>query len=670
MNLGSFGFSSSSSKHPSEGHDDFDIEDLGLFSDENMKLAEFLQQTNKNLSPSPEFSSLGSKKIYCRHIAEKGESRLEDVTSLYDKDNIFADFLNPDDALPNNPFDDYTASKVQNDLLKEVTWNEFTKIAEELYDAKEIRLNNLHDLYLKAHKFDNSAIYTEEEYEALQKANDFIIKQMYLLYSKDTENEKILIKLIHKTKRKYQELLPTDDAPVSEDTKDHLRFILKSIIKGLTTFPNLYDTHHPEIETMLIGLDYRDTEMNSEMSKPSTNPVHSINTVVFSELQAKSAEPLDIPGLPPVGFANTASNCWANSLLHLIWAVPAYLKAYTALADIFSRRNLIISQKLKNVLTEYDECLAEQWTVPKEVSQEFREAISLMSKGKISDNPRHQCDPHDALMVLLSTYQELANTTDSTIFCKLQKTKAYIPLSECEPCVSKNAYTMMPEGNLIKETEFCASLDFELPQTGKITFNELKDNYFNNPNAILSDSAFFQVNNETKQSFRLIEERQKLTTIPEQFLITLKRFGTSEDGRLVKIYTNPEMPLTFDLNPIETEENKKQTYELVSFIEHSGNYEGGHYVHYQKINDNQWIRLDDGHRTLRSKIQIESILSGNICPESTSYLHFYVKNGNACTEKLSLENGVATDLTELNPGETTEDFEPKKKKIKVSDYLL
>lgn len=417
------------------------------------------------------------------------------------------------------------------------------------------------------------------------------------------------------------------------------------------------------------------------------------NKVGSKDLRTEEAPRLDIPGLPPVGFDNTGyCNCWANSLLHLIFSIPAYEKTYLEIAEYYSKSKISeiaeIGEKLSNVSLIYYECLSKQLTVPKDVAQEFRLALSMLSAG-IPKSPYVQCDPHEALLLMLETYQEICKEKwkDNPIFSEIKVKERFIDVGG--PSISTEIFKKMPLSKIIEETRFQAVLDFELPNQKDIDFETLKQNFFNNPEAKFSDPAIFQIGEGIINSFQKTEERQIFSKSPNQFLLSLKRFGvlimdkvdkepkSEKEVKMIKILTKTEVPLQLIMTPEETGEDRNYKYELVNFIVHIGSYEGGHYVHFRKLN-NQWIMLNDANRALVSENEITQILSGKAGDESTSYLHFYIKTevdlnpSSFETEKPSSEESepMLIDLKkDIKPIVSTKDEQKDKLKNKISSII-
>lgn len=539
----------------------------------------------------------------------------------------------------------------QDKVMNELRWSDFITQYQFLCNSNKINLHDIIELYRNGIKLKQTN-FTEEQKTILILAKKFIIDQMHLFYRKKTENEEFLLDLITRMKKIYPVLAVANAKEIG-----NLMVILNDILTGLDKFPKLSSIYLAEIQAMAASLD----ELKAQNNEPLTTSFRSINKILFPELKTKPAPQLNIPGLPPVGFDNTKyCNCWANSLLHLIITVPVYQKVYNSITSYFS--GVGIGKKLQGVLMKYKECLSDQLTVPRHVSQNFREALSQLSKGKISASPYVQCDPHDAFMILLSIFQQIEPQHDLNLFCQIKKIKSYMPVGE--PSFSDEDHKMMPENHCIEELESQASIDFELPQKQDIDFKILKQNFFNNPNASLSEPAYFQIADGIRHSFMTTEERQVFVKAPEQFMLTLKRFANTNTG-LIKINTKTQIPLEIDFTSLETGEEKKHTYELVSMIEHIGDFQGGHYIHYQKFN-NQWIKLNDARRELCSEEQIGNVLSGNSSNNGSSYLHFYVRKD---VDKNVQLNPIDADHRIKRGRSSSTENELPPKKFKISDFL-
>lgn len=388
-----------------------------------------------------------------------------------------------------------------------------------------------------------------------------------------------------------------------------------------------------------------------------------------AELRANAAAPLNVPGAPPVGFDNTGyCNCWANALLQLIFSIPAYEKTYLEIADLYAKtgspEDKEISEKLYNVFMIYHECAGRQLTVPRQVAQEFRLALNMLTP-LIPNSPYIQFDPHEALSLMLETYQRIntENWKKNPLFSELKVTQKFIDVGS--PILSTQTYTSMPDNKTLEESRFQAILDFELPKQKTIDFGILRKNFFNNPQARLSDQAYFQIGDGIINAFKKTEEQQIFAKLPNFFLLSLKRFGFEnkevikgdseftgnseavQNVELFKIMTKTDIPLQIVLTPQETGQDKNRKYELTNFIVHQGGFRGGHYIHYRKYNG-KWMMLNDAKRALISEEEIKNILAGNVAEDYTSYLHFYTKTDALQTPAVEIEKPVNEELMEMD----------------------
>lgn len=410
-------------------------------------------------------------------------------------------------------------------------------------------------------------------------------------------------------------------------------------------------------------------------------------------LNTTRAAPLNIPGVPPVGFDNSGHcNCWANALLQLIFSIPAYENTYLEIAHFYEDSEnpdeKSASDKLYTVYMLHQECIANQVTVPKEVAQEFRLALSILSPI-IPSSPYIQFDPHEAFSLMLEAYQR-RNTEkwkENPIFSELKVTQKFTPMGI--PFQSPQVYTPMPQTNTLEESRFQAVLDFELPKQKSIPFETLRQNFFNNPEAGLSDQAFFQSGEGTIQAFKKIEEQQIFAKPPSFFSLGLKRFGcevkevikinndltlnapnarhaTTQNVEMFKITTKTEIPLRITFTAKETGQEKDYSYELANFIVHQGGFQGGHYIHYRKFNG-QWIMLNDAKRALVSENEINDILFGNVAEDYTSYLHFYNQVEVDPTPPLETEQPMQIDEQATNVIKNMTNMYKKRKTIGESN---
>ena len=91
---------------------------------------------------------------------------------------------------------------------------------------------------------------------------------------------------------------------------------------------------------------------------------------------------------------------------------------------------------------------------------------------------------------------------------------------------------------------------------------------------------------------------------PKYMTFYLKRF-INADGRYIKNSKSIDIPLNIKIN--------KNNYELRSYIYHSGNINGGHYINYTKFNNKLYVLNDN------------SVSENNFNSRNEGYIYMYVK---------------------------------------------
>lgn len=591
------------------------------------------------------------------------------IGNYFNSDNFFsnpAGYPETGDAAPaSNNETNYTFENTTEDYLignydlidQNLKVNELQSIYTSIIEQDGISIEDFKRLHKAGIDYEKT-FQTKVDIELLSGAATFLKKSMDSYYRQFTEHEESFLKLLVKIATIYSNP-NTFRAGVSENTYHFLTKVYDDTKK----FPHSQAIcgYRSKFEKMKDFFFIKNMSVDNHSA-----PFNSIDISLFVRLFSDFT--IGKPtALFPVGFDNSGhSNCWANSLLHVIFSIPAYKNLYLEMTDHFrSVPGSSIGESLEYIIKSYEKCFSTQQIIPTDVAQTFRLVLHDLSEGLISKARFQQCDPHEALMILFNTYQNIHkdNWKENPLFCKTKVESFFTPTPGApikfaaefleglrnKSVTSKENHTrpkFMPPENRIEENDFPSSLDVVLPKTDFVDFNVLLHNFFNNSDAMNSDPAYFEIGNGISCSFSKTKEKQAFIGAPEYFLLTLKRF----DRDLTKIYTKTDIPLQFTLKQQETGDHTDSHYELVSFIEHIGSFQAGHYVHYQKF-EGHWIMLNDARRAHVSENEIQKILSGNktsLCEsDSTSYMHFYVKQNPLKRVAEELDHGPASKRLKL-----------------------
>lgn len=349
------------------------------------------------------------------------------------------------------------------------------------------------------------------------------------------------------------------------------------------------------------------------------------------------------------GFGNLAANCWANSFLSLVVAVPSFKLAYQTVADYHAQKPIDDpshkhGKAMLDAQIAYNDALRQKRPVSSDVSQEVRLAFNHLF-GKINPLTGHaifaaecyqQEDAYEAVQVLMGEYERILreknadNPAFSALYSPLQTRRHYIPEgNEYEPDPEKlvrDAYSRL-ETNQLSSQRICNDYQVLLDTQNKshLSFEALLTDYFRNTCTENHDLAEYLLPSGKLQKFKLTAVSCQFQRVPEELLLTVKRFGMDQFAQAYKIITPLTINTTICLPPEATPENCPISYQLDAFIVHAGGSGGGgHYLCYKKV-DGRWIEADDGRVRIVEDSEIVQILQGKKSSTLTSYLHHYTR---------------------------------------------
>ncbi len=386
---------------------------------------------------------------------------------------------------------------------------------------------------------------------------------------------------------------------------------------------------------------------------PITKPA-SLSVDPGSTNQASKANDVQIPKASEtpkamdfaIGFGNLGANCWANSLLSMILSMPNFKRAYEAVANHYAQDNLnaqnqLHGKALLNALQAYEAALMLKQPVPASISQDVRLAFNhffgrvnpLTFHEIFSKQTYRQEDAWEGMQMLMGRYEHIMRLDGNTNplprpYSLLQTKRHYHPIGEPQPAdqekLRKDDYSRLTIDNVSSMTHDDYQIILDLQNNGHLSFRQLLSEYFRNTHLQGHDAGTYLLPDGQVQQFQLIGEGRQFVQAPEELLLTIKRFGASMEGVGFKIATPLAIHQTLVLPADATSVNVPIAYELDAFNVHSGDFGGGHYIAYRKING-QWIEANDGYVRFISEQEIDQILFGQKRPTFTSYMHHYTR---------------------------------------------
>lgn len=409
--------------------------------------------------------------------------------------------------------------------------------------------------------------------------------------------------------------------------------------------------------------------ISAMFSKPIVNPNHT-TSVAKPVVVVSQPQPRDFA----TGFHNLGANCWANSLLSMVLCVPSLKQAYDAVADYYTKhsdnRHKQYGEKLKQAFVEYDAALARKQPVAAQVTQDVRLAFNhffgshnpLINQEIFSKNKDVQEDTYEAMQMIVGRYEQILKEQNRfdpppALYCQLETKRLYQAEGsafEANPTkVSKGEYSQLRDDNssAMSVTDYQILLD--LHNKGHLSFPALLKDFFRSSSTEGSEPGTYLRNDGKLQKFKLTGETRQFTRVPDEFLLTIKRFGVSHlTGGTFKITAPVRINRIIALPSEALVNGARVAFELDAFIVHSGDISGGHYLNYKKIND-RWLEVDNGGVRFVSDQEIDEILHGQKAATFTSYLHHYSRVPTArqteaiATASTMLQRPVVSGVHEL-----------------------
>jgi ubiquitin C-terminal hydrolase len=347
-----------------------------------------------------------------------------------------------------------------------------------------------------------------------------------------------------------------------------------------------------------------------------------------------------------VGFGNSGANCWANSLLSMILSMPNFKRAYEAVANHYAQdhtnpQNQHYGTALANALQAYETALASKQPVPVAISQDVRLAFNHFF-GNVNPITNHEIfsklayrqeDAWEGMQMLMGHYEQITRQNGNTNplpgpYSLLQTKRHYRPIGRAQPAdpekLRRDDYSRLTGDNISSVINDDYQIIVDLQNKGHLSFRELLSEYFRNTHLQGHDTSTYLLPNGQVQQFELIGEGRQFVQAPEELLLTIKRFGANMEGVGFKIATPLAIPQTLVLPADAITTHIPVAYELDAFNVHSGDFGGGHYIAYRKING-QWIEANDSCVRLVSAQEIDQILFGQKGTHYTSYMHHYAR---------------------------------------------
>jgi hypothetical protein len=308
---------------------------------------------------------------------------------------------------------------------------------------------------------------------------------------------------------------------------------------------------------------------------------------------------------------NCGNDCWASSLLQMMATVPTLQKIADELGSFIARGGDLRGNHLFTELQQLMTDRALHAPISSANSQWFRFAIrdTLEGAGRISAAGTE--DAAEALGFILGNY-DIKIGTATPLHLDVTRTRHYNPCPDFEDTRTLSPEYIavhIPQLNekndwLERTTDSMIQVPFgsmegslrgltpaQLAERETHLFTQLMWNYFDSPtpdqplktciNPETGRLAIYQQANETIQ-FR---------DPPQEFILSLKRFvETATKGVNRKIDVKAPLLERFTLPAGYA--GADATYEVDSFVCHSGGLGGGHYISYQKI-DGNWYCFND-----------------------------------------------------------------------------
>ncbi len=400
---------------------------------------------------------------------------------------------------------------------------------------------------------------------------------------------------------------------IEEELKDQANFAKKIAETNILT-----DEHKkPAVEEFIANyskyaegkktFSYENIQLtkseNAWVETSLPNPIaHTSNTPSNKIIPLGRSSTTSIPSV--IGIQNQGNTCFMNAAFQLIMNDSALLKA---LVETYT--------ELSNDNPAY---------------KAFLEAVIAYENGQIDNinlNPlrtliddiyaRQEGNPGDIYEFILALLAPVKPTSYPNLFFNILEKKTYKLSTTQTPNVDATNKTedntkgltwvefnrtTLPSDKILTRTTSAPTFIIDL-NTEEVDGQKLLDNTFKkNTNKEGDVEVATYMSGGNYQNFYAESEQLFLETAPEQFMVTLKRFGfnaTREEFKIEKPINMPEQ-ITLSL-----QDGSTQRYKLKSIAVHTG----AHYYALIKKPDQEWQIANDNIVTKASKKELDEALS-------------------------------------------------------------
>ena len=291
------------------------------------------------------------------------------------------------------------------------------------------------------------------------------------------------------------------------------------------------------------------------------------------------------------GLQNIGQNiCWANSAIQCLTHIPDLYKLVKEsklppkeATDSFAAIDFITS--LQNIFSRLWDSKEDNISLPKDLYYHFGEHMHILPQ-----RAHEQKDAHDIIRYIIDSFQ--------IVFPKLEENEFAQKVSFVtkEQIRCQNSHTTIPN----ETREYFLSLCLN-PNTEEkpVPLEALLQTHFANT----------EIDHKCEScSSKLSTKSLTVTTPPQILVLQIKRYTNDGIKRLDKI----SIPEIMHIPQLENFQ-----YNLISFCDHKGSLQNGHYFATAKLDNNIWYVFDDN--------QVYKVNSISTCLESSSnsYLLFY-----------------------------------------------
>jgi hypothetical protein len=406
---------------------------------------------------------------------------------------------------------------------------------------------------------------------------------------------------------------------------------IKKIIETLTkSFQAFFSLHKEKAFTSPIHIESgqvpiappssRKENSNSEISPTETtldlNLSRSFSRIGTEENATESAPAL-------TGFRTENNHCWTIALIQMIINTDSLLHAYLMIGNYYknSGKNAEeneLGRKILEVYDAYTQALETQTPVDKMYAKYIREFFNYFRE----ENRPLTSNPNEALNLLLTKYNEVLsamNPTDHFIpkfnYSCVSKS-IYIPLGKLSwkhPFKMYDKLSDLNQQSDVKHESKSAHITLNFLPGNENSFLSMLESHFSIDITSDCGEKEYDISGYKIQRFKKVIEHQIIKEPPAELIISLPRLPKDE----IKTKSTIDIPIEFNL-PEQISPGKKATYELTSFVVHTGvslTTEG--YVTYRKI-ENQWFSCKDD---ITEPVSIDAVTEAL----KSSLIHHYKK---------------------------------------------